>query len=225
MARSTPSPAATLALLLSMSLLFGRVAHASDIDTALDLVRDGQAAEAVAIFRELAEAGDSTAQVNLAVMHARGEGVPLDDVEAGYWAWRARLMGDRRAALQSDMLLARLPKGARNALATRLSGDFETLARSGQSQAFVALGRLETEVRQPPKPQSAAVWLTLAAAFEVPFARTLRDAASAALSDAARLKVQSQAREAFAEWCVAVPEGTAPASCPGARTASMAETN
>lgn len=211
------------AFVFAFAWIFGRAVNSADLETAVDFVRAGRAAEAVAVFRELAQSGNSTAQVNLAIMHARGEGVPQDDVEAAYWIWRARVMGDQRAARHSELLLGRLPKRARNEMAARLAEDIEGLADGGQVHAFVALGRLETEVKQPPKPQSAAVWFTLAAAFEVRFARALREASTAELSDVARLKVQSQAREAFAEWCQRVPLRSRPASCPDAESASMEE--
>lgn len=199
---------------LSLMALVAGKAWAADLETALSLVREGYSAEAVVIFRDLALAGDSAAQVNLAVMHARGEGVPLDEIEAGYWAWRARLMGDRRAAHPSDVILAKLHRRARNRMAERLSTDLQKLAEEGKPQAFVALGRVETEIRQPPKPQTAALWFTIAAAFEVRYGRALREVATKDLSDAARLDVQLKARTTFSEWCQRVPGTARPASCP-----------
>ncbi len=42
-------------------------------------------AEAIALYRTLAEQGDATAQFNLGVMYRTGRGVPQDDVEAYKW--------------------------------------------------------------------------------------------------------------------------------------------
>lgn len=201
-------------LMLCMGTVLGGRAVASDVATALSLVRAGQPGEAVGILRQLAENGDTVAQVNLAVLHARGEGVPLNDMEAAYWAWRARLMGERRAVGPSDLILERLPDRARNQVAARLASDLEEIASLGQMQALVALGRLETQVRQPPRPRRAALWYTLAAAFDVPFARALREATITDLSPAVSLNVQTQALDAFADWCMRVPSSAKTASCP-----------
>ncbi|MEM1100235.1 MAG: sel1 repeat family protein [Pseudomonadota bacterium] len=187
---------------------------ARDLETALDHVRAGEAAEAVAIFRDLALAGDSAAQVNLAVMHARGEGVPLDIEEASYWAWRARLMGEARAAGPSEALIARLPERQRGTLATRLAADLEMLAEEGRFRAFVGLGLVELEVRMPKDPRRAALWFTLAAAFEEPHAIRLRGYALAEVAEPDRLAIQAEARTLFAEWCERLPRESVPPSCP-----------
>lgn len=45
---------------------------------------------AFAEFYELATEEHASAQVNLAIMFAKGQGVPQNDAHALYWAWRAR---------------------------------------------------------------------------------------------------------------------------------------
>src|SRR6056297_1647040 len=92
----------------------------TDFDVALGFARDGESAAAAALFQDLARAGDRAAQMNLAVMLARGQGIPQDDKGAAYWAWRARLAGELRAAALSDHLLTKLTKAARDALVERL---------------------------------------------------------------------------------------------------------
>ncbi|MEL6915435.1 MAG: sel1 repeat family protein [Pseudomonadota bacterium] len=199
-----------------LGLVPAPAASARDIETALDHVRDGRAAEAVAIFRDLARAGSSVAQVNLAVMHARGEGVPLDIEEATYWAWRARLMGETRAAAPSEALLVQLPPAQREAVADRLASDLELLAEDGSFRAFVGLGLTELEVRRPADPRRASLWFTLAAAFEEPHGFALRDIALAELDERDRLRVQAEARSVFGDWCERLPLEKRPASCPAA---------
>ena len=68
-----------------------------DFGRAVAMAQDGQAGAAVAIFADLAQAGHRAAQVNLAVMLARGQGVPQDDQAAlaGALATVATLMAHK----------------------------------------------------------------------------------------------------------------------------------
>ena len=54
-------------------------------------------AEAVKWFRKAAEQGDASAQFNLGVMYANGEGVPEDDQEAVRWYRKAAGQGSAEA--------------------------------------------------------------------------------------------------------------------------------
>jgi hypothetical protein len=181
---------------------------------ALDLARAGQGAAAAAMFLQLAQAGDTAAQVNLAVLQARGLGVPQDEAGAAYWAWRARLSGERRAAALGDHLMTRLTDDARAALAERLMQDLTARAETGDAQALLGLGRVETEIRAPARPQEAALWFTLAAAFEVRHALALREVTMRGLAPEERLAVQARAGAEFARWCGLVPAAARPRSCP-----------
>lgn len=185
----------------------------TDFDVALGFARDGKAAAAAALFENLAKTGDGAAQMNLAVMLARGQGIPQDDQRAAYWAWRARLGGELRAAALSDHLLTKLTKAARAALVERLSGDLKEIAMQGDIQALMALGRVDTEIRTPARPQQAALWFTLAAAFELRHAPALRDITMRNLEPAQRLSVQETARTEFARWCGLLSAQTRPPTC------------
>ncbi|MEO1795955.1 MAG: sel1 repeat family protein [Pseudomonadota bacterium] len=187
--------------------------EAARFEAALQHLQAGEAARAVHLFRTLAVSGHGAAQFNLAILHARGVGVPLDTLEANYWAWRARLLGEDRAAALSTALLAELPVAARNTLADRLGRDLEALAEAGVYAAFMARGRVEAEIRSPARLPEAAEWLIIASAFEVPLSRDLRDGLLRELTDAQRLGVEAAAREAFPNWCRRVPPATRPASC------------
>jgi len=182
-------------------------------DTALELAHSGQWAVAVAMFRQLARAGDAAAQVNLAVMQARGQGLPQDEAAAAYWAWRARLAGETRAAGLSDHLMTRLTQDARAALAERLLQDLTAQVGRGEMQALVGVGRVEIEIRSPARLQEAALWFTLAAAFEVQHAMVLREVAMQDLEPAQRLSVQARARAEFTRWCRVLAADDRPRSC------------
>lgn len=185
----------------------------SGFDRAVDLARQGQAAAAAALFADLSHVGNRAAQVNLAVMQARGQGLPQDDQAAAYWAWRARLAGETRAIALSDLLLERLTDTARKKLADRLTADLTALAELGAHGNFAALGRVEAQLRTPPRLEEAAVWFTIGAAFEESGAVPLREVVVGGLDTATRLAVQERAREAFAVWCAKLDSASSPATC------------
>ena len=186
----------------------------ADFDAALALVRGGDAPAAVAMFSDLAKGGHRAAQANLAVMLARGEGVPRDDQEAAYWAWRARLAAERRAAALADHVTDRLTDAALADLAARLEGDLRKMTRDGDRLALLGLGRIALQLRQPAQLEEALAWFSVAAALDVPGAAALRDAVSDGLPPEARLRVQARAREEFSLWCAAQRGAARPRSCP-----------
>lgn len=64
------------------------------LDQARALVRDGKPAEAVAIWTELAEAGNPRAQTNLGASYATGQGIAPDPDAARLWLGRGAEGGD-----------------------------------------------------------------------------------------------------------------------------------
>ncbi|MFV8819129.1 SPOR domain-containing protein [Haliea sp. E17] len=64
-----------------------------DIEDGYDAFARGDVNGAVAIWRELAEAGDTTAQFNLGQLYRAGQGVPQDDREAYRWYLMAAQAG------------------------------------------------------------------------------------------------------------------------------------
>lgn len=170
----------------------------------------GDATRGVAIFADLASAGDRQAQLNLAVLTARGTGIPQNDLDAAYWAWRARLAGLPEALAPSDALVARLAPEAVATLAERLAADMEALAAEGADWALLALARLELQLRPDPDMATAYEQATLAAALSVPGAAALRDALARDLDPATRLAAQGAATARFHGLCA----GTARPGCP-----------
>lgn len=185
----------------------------SGFDQAVTLARSGQFAAAAAIFVDLAQNGNRAAQVNLAVLQAKGQGTPQDDQAAAYWAWRARLAGEARAIALSDLMLERLTDSARTKLADRLITDLSTQAEAGVPGQFAAIGRVEAQLRNPPRMEVAALWFTLAAAFEEPGALALREVSMDGLEAKARLAVQERAGAEFAIWCAKLPRDARPQTC------------
>jgi uncharacterized protein len=73
-------------------------------------LEDGEAGDytaALQILRPLAEQGNSTAQNNLGVMYADGQGVPQDYVEARRWYLKAAANEDPNAEFNLGVLYAR----------------------------------------------------------------------------------------------------------------------
>lgn len=168
---------------------------------AVVLAQRGETAAASAAFMSLAQTGHVVAQANLAVLYAGGVGLPQNEMEAAYWAWRARLGGETRAAGLGDRLLARLTPEMATKLAKRLTQSFTEFADAGDSAALLALGRIAAEVHQPPRPKDALVLYIVAAAFDVPHAGALRDAAASELDMKTRLAAQQMALDLFRDHC------------------------
>ncbi|WP_417727028.1 sel1 repeat family protein [Roseovarius sp.] len=203
-------------VLASAVVLTGAMATAGStpsFDQAVSLARDGKAGAAAAMFADLAHDGNRAAQVNFAVLQAKGQGLPQDDQEAAYWAWRARLAGEIRAIALSDLLLGRLTDAARTKLADRLIHDLTVQAETGMPDQFAAIGRVEVQLRNPPRMDVAALWFTLGAAFEERGALALREFAMNGLDAKARLVVQERASVEFATWCAKVPRDVRPETC------------
>lgn len=202
-----------LSLALAVGAFPGAAGQEPKFDEALILARTGSTADALSMFSRLAERGHAPAQINLAVLLARGQGIPQDDQRAAYWAWRAWLSGEPRAAKLSSYLLTRLPEKAQKTLADTLDKDLQARAAKGDTEAFLALGRLEQELREPARPAEAMVWLSLAAALDVRHAVSLRELAARGLQPEERIKAQEKARAAFEAWCASRPEDSIPAPC------------
>lgn len=186
---------------------------ASRFQAALQAAKGGEPAQAVVMFRELAEEGNAGAQTNLAVLIAKGLGTPQDDAEAFYWAWRARLAGEKRAVPMTEFLERRLTAEATQVVAGRLLSDLALRIESGDLDSMLSIGRVYAQLMEPADPQQAVTWFNLAAAFNVPYAAALRDSFSMTLDQETRITAQVQAKARFKEWCGRVPEDTRPASC------------
>ena len=87
-------------------------------------------AEAIALYRTLAEQGDATAQFNLGVMYRTGRGVPQDDVEAYKWYNLAATYAD---AEQREQFAER-----RDVAGERLTPELRTDAQRRAREFFAA---------------------------------------------------------------------------------------
>jgi uncharacterized protein len=201
-------PMLVLPLLLAMPAL----TRADPFDSALRASDEGRHGEAAAAFHALAMAGDGAAAYNLAALFATGRGIPQNETEALYWAWRARLAG----VAQASALLGRLwppPEAARRkAIADRLEAALLPLAEAGDGAAMLQLAAVLGVVRGAPDHRAAHAWQSIAATLNVPGAFAARDATLAGFPPAERAAVQDGALAAFRSWCER-HEGNRPAAC------------
>ena len=88
------------------------VAAAGSIEEAEFVYDRGDYTQAARLFRPLAEQGIASAQFNLGVMYARGQGVPQDYQAALKWYRKAAEQGD--ASAQNNLgLMYEMGRGAR----------------------------------------------------------------------------------------------------------------
>lgn len=129
------------------------------LEKARTLSRAGRTAAAVAIWRDLAEAGEPRAQTNLGASYAIGDGIPPDFAAARLWLGRGAEAGDslgqRNFAL---LLLDTEPAAARTWL--------RRAAEAGDAVAQDQLSRILLDDH----PAEARAWAGKAAAQGVPAA-------------------------------------------------------
>jgi hypothetical protein len=90
------------------ALVFGANAAWADLYTATQAYDKGDFAGAFQQFKELAELGQPAAQLNLAVMYGRGQGVTANSTYAHAWASLAAQNGQERGKAVADELAASL---------------------------------------------------------------------------------------------------------------------
>lgn len=193
--------------------LFVSPVAADMFDDAMTAFKGGDLDRAVILFRQLADTNDGAAQANLAVLYSLGEGVPQNDQDAYYWAWRARFSGEKAAIQMIPLMRERLTEEGRAEVAGRLIKDLTDTAMRGDLGALTALGRVYNEVMEPAEKAEALLWFTVAAAFEAPYAALFREGVSQEITKQERMTIQARARQLFSEWCGKLPEEKVPATC------------
>jgi uncharacterized protein len=198
-------------VLLPLHLLVAWPAWADPFDAAMLASTEGRHGEAAALFHGLALNGDGVAAYNLALLFATGRGLPQNDREARYWAWRARLSGVAGASALLGRLWPPDDGKQRKAIATRLEADLQPRAMAGEGAAMLQLAVVLETVRETPDRITAHSWQSIAAALDVPGALVARDETLSRLPASERAKAQDKALDAFAEWCKA--QDQAPPAC------------
>ena len=149
--------AATLALVLMPVATFGQ-----DFAAGLAAAQRGDFATALQEWQPLAEAGNATAQYNLGVMHANGEGVLQDDGEAARWYRLAAEQGNAAAQLNLGFMYEAgkgVPRDGLEAIRW-----YRMAAEQGSAAAQLNLGFMYDEGQDILRdPAEAVRWYRLAA--------------------------------------------------------------
>lgn len=201
------------AVLLPMLMALPGAMQADPFEDALRAADEGRYGEAAAVFHSLALSGDGAAAHNLAALFATGRGLPQNDTEALYWAWRARLSGVQVVQILLDRLWPPLDLTRKDAIAVRLAADLQPLADAGDGAAMLELAAVLGVVRPKPDTKAAYAWQSIAAALEVPGAQAARDATLSTFAPADRSAVQDAALAAFRDWCARQEGEKRPAAC------------
>ncbi len=182
-------------LVLAIMLALAVPANAGPFEDGATFYGRGDCATALRLWRPLAVKGIASAQHNLGVMSANGEGVPRDDAEALKW-WRlAAEQGFADARYNLGLMYAGgrgVPRDDAEAVAS-----WRPLAIKGYAPAQYNLGVMYAKGRGVKQDLVAAhMWLDLAATQNVELARTSRDIVAGLLS----LHQLDEARRLAREW-------------------------
>jgi len=176
-------------------LMLVGTAAAGPLEEATTAYERGDYAEALKLFRPLAEQGSAEAQLVLGNMHAYGVGVEQDDVEAVKWWRRAAEQGLPTAqdiiGYLYDFGLAGLPLDDAEAFKW-----YQRAAENGDASAQFNLGVMLSEGHGATRDATLAhMWLSLAAAQGDEYAAKRRKEVEAGLTATQLAEAQRLARE------------------------------
>ena len=177
-------------------------AAAPTLASAMADLRAGRAPEAAQTLLTLARAGGAEAQFNLALLYAEGIGVPQNDRESLYWAWRARLAGIPAARTLITKMEPTATPDLRTEIATRITADLEPRIAGGEGRAMLERSVLLLDLLAEPDLQGAYVWQALSAALGTPNAGPARDATLARIDPKDRLAAQDAAIAMLRDLCM-----------------------
>lgn len=138
-----------------VALILNAVPAWADLGSASAAYKKGDLAAAFAQFKELAELGQPTAQYNLAVMYARGEGIAMSNTNAHAWASLAAASGEASAAALRDRLEPELTPTSLK-ISSDLQAKFSRAALDSRLMPRFLHGR-EYENRDPVRPSKPFV--------------------------------------------------------------------
>jgi TPR repeat protein len=183
--------AALIALALALS---AAPVSAGVWDDALAAHARGDYAEAVRLFRPLAEQGDASAQYNLGFMYNNGEGVPQDYVEAVKW-YRMAAEQDHADAQYNLGLMYDNGQGVPQDYAEAVKW-YRMAAEQGYATAQSNLGVMyATGSGVPQDDVLAHMWFNLAAAQGHANAKKGRDIVAKLMTSEQIAEAQRLARE------------------------------
>ena len=172
---------------------------AKDFEMAVKNVENKNFLDAVKMFNELAENGLPEAQFNLSLLHSSGLGTPKNYKTALYWSWQAHLNGHETAINQVTEIYDLITEALRDAVANQIIDELLAIAKAGDQNAALKLGKTYTDLLVVPDYQSAYVWLSIAQAYGLESASSLLKQTADQLTLEDILVQQEQASNTFSE--------------------------
>ena len=172
---------------------------AKDFEIAVKNVENKNFLDAVKMFNELAENGLPEAQFNLSLLHSSGLGTPKNYKMALYWSWQAHLNGHETANNQVTEIYELITEALRDAVANQIIDELLAIAKAGDQNAALKLGKTYTDLLVVPDYQSAYVWLSIAQAYGLESASSLLKQTADQLTLEDILVQQEQASNTFSE--------------------------
>jgi len=172
---------------------------AKDFEMAVKNVENKNFLDAVKIFNELAENGLPEAQFNLSLLHSSGLGTPKNYKTALYWSWQAHLNGHETAINQVTEIYDLITEALRDAVANQIIDELLAIAKAGDQNAALKLGKTYKDLLVVPDYQSAYVWLSIAQAYGLESASSLLKQTADQLTLEDILVQQEQASNTFSE--------------------------
>ena len=172
---------------------------AKDFEMAVKNVENKNFLDAVKMFNELAENGLPEAQFNLSLLHSSGLGTPKNYKKALYWSWQAHLNGHETAINQVTEIYDLITEALRDAVANQIIDELLAIAKAGDQNAALKLGKTYTDLLVVPDYQSAYVWLSIAQAYGLESASSLLKQTADQLTLEDILVQQEQASNTFSE--------------------------
>ena len=172
---------------------------AKDFEMAVKNVENKNFLAAVKMFNELAENGLPEAQFNLSLLHSSGLGTPKNYKTALYWSWQAHLNGHETAINQVTEIYDLITEALRDTVANQIIDELLAVAKEGDQNAALKLGKTYTDLLVVPDYQSAYVWLSIAQAYGLESASSLLKQTADQLTLEDILLQQEQAANTFSE--------------------------
>ena len=170
-----------------------------DFEMAVKNVESKNFLDAVKMFNELAENDLPEAQFNLSLLHSSGLGTPKNYKKALYWSWQAHLNGHETAINQVTEIYDLITEALRDAVANQIIDELLAVAKAGDQNAALKLGKTYTDLLVVPDYQSAYVWLSIAQAYGLESASSLLKQTADQLTLEDILVQQEQASNTFSE--------------------------
>ena len=172
---------------------------AKNFEMAVKNVENKNFLDAVKMFNELAENDLPEAQFNLSLLHSSGLGTPKNYKTALYWSWQAHLNGHETAINQVTEIYDLITEALRDAVANQIIDELLAIAKAGDQNAALKLGKTYTDLLVVPDYQSAYVWLSIAQAYGLESASSLLKQTADQLTLEDILVQQEQASNTFSE--------------------------